>query len=335
LAICLNEEVSFRELTAGFDSIQLVHCALPELNLREVDPQVRFLGKTLSMPLMITGMTGGFRDAEEVNRKLARVGQAERIALGVGSQRQVMENPDQVRSFTVVREEARDVPIIGNIGAAQVRRDQDAERIQRMVELLQADALAVHLNPLQEALQPEGDTDYTGVLRGLERLVRRLEVPLIVKETGAGISRRVAERLVEIGVEYIDVSGAGGTSWAAVESFRSDQPEVARRFWDWGIPTVLCIREVAQVPGVKIIASGGVRNGLHVAKAIALGAVMAGAARPFLLRLFHSDEAGLREEIDRWRRELRIAMFVTGSRTIEDLKQVRHFRKREFQSQTS
>jgi len=323
LDICLNNDVSFKTKKTGFESLHLVHNALPEINFSDVDTEIEFLGKRISFPLMISGITGGFREAEEINAKLAQISQEARIALGVGSQRQILENPLYLRSFSIVREKAPDIPIIGNIGAAQIAKDFDLDQIRRIIDLIEADALAVHLNPLQEVLQPEGDTDFRGVLEGIKRLVKELEVPLIVKETGAGISGEVAQKLADVGVQYIDIAGAGGTSWAGVEYYRSDNKQLAERFWDWGVPTAWCLLEVAKVRGIRIISSGGIRDGIDIAKSIALGADLAGAARPFLQALFSQGEEGLAGMIRAWRQQFRIAMFLTGSQTVGGLKKVR------------
>ncbi|MDZ7377895.1 MAG: type 2 isopentenyl-diphosphate Delta-isomerase [candidate division KSB1 bacterium] len=330
LEICLSEDVSFRTVRSGFEQIQLMHCALPEVALEQVDTSTTFLGKTLSMPLMVTGMTGGFARAEQVNTALAQACQNQRVALGLGSQRQLLENQEYVRSFSAVREVAPDIPLVGNIGAAQVARAQGLAAVETIMRLVEIDALAVHLNPLHEALQPEGDTDFSGVLAGLQQLVEELPVTVIVKETGAGISREVALRLADIGIRYIDVSGAGGTSWAAVEYYRGADPHLAEEFWDWGIPTALCLQELRAIADLHLIASGGVRGGLDMAKALVLGAEMAGAAAPFLRALFQKDGLSLEELIQRWRQEFRLAMFLTGCRQVAMLKQVRYFSKADF-----
>ncbi len=330
LEICLSQDVSFRSLRSGFEQIQLMHCALPEVALVQVDTSTSFLGKVLSMPLMITGMTGGFAQAEEVNAALAQACQRQRVALGLGSQRQLLENQDYLRSFSAVRELAPDIPLVGNIGAAQVAQKGGLAAVEQIMRLVAVDALAVHLNPLHEALQPEGDTDFGGVLVALQQLVEDLPVPVIVKETGAGISREVALRLVDCGVRYIDVSGAGGTSWAAVEYYRGAQPRLAEKFWDWGIPTALCLQQLRSIPGLYLIGSGGVRDGVDVAKALVLGAEMAGAAAPFLRALFHKDGLSLEALIEQWRQEFRLAMFLTGCAEVNELRQVRYFVKGRF-----
>lgn len=320
IEICLNYDVSFKKKSTGFESLQLVHNALPELNYSEIDTRVEFLSKELSFPLMVSGITGGFEAAEGINEKLARVCQKVKIGLGLGSQRQVLENSNYLRSFSIVRETAPEIPIVSNIGAAQIVQDFNLSAIKRIINLVKADALAIHLNPLQEVLQPEGDPNFKGVLQAIVRLVQALELPVIVKETGAGISGVVAQRLVDAGIQYIDVAGAGGTSWAAVEYHRSSHKELAKKFWDWGLPTAWCLLEVTKVKGVKIISSGGIKDGIDIAKSIALGADMTAAARPLLKILFAQGEEGLTDTLRKWQKELKTTMFLTGCRTIKDLK---------------
>ncbi len=334
--ITLSKDVAFRSKTSGFERWEFQHNALPELNLSEVDPSVPFLGKRLSFPLIVSSMTGGYDDALRINRSLAELCAERRLAMGVGSQRQALEDTRFHRTFSVVREVAPEIPIFGNIGAAEVARLRDASPVQHLASLINADAFAVHLNPLQEFLQPEGTPDFRGVLKGIELLVKGLDVPLIVKEIGAGISAYVARRLLEVGVQIIDVAGAGGTSWAGVEILRRNdgstrrtsahrEESFASAFWDWGIPTADALRQVAslqsQYPSLTIIVSGGIHSGLDIAKAIAFGAHAAGSARPLLHGLERGGAKVLRSLFDRWEMELKGAMFLTGSRTIPDLRE--------------
>jgi isopentenyl-diphosphate delta-isomerase len=322
------KDVAFRLKTSGFDRWEFVHNALPELDYSEIDCSVSFLGKTLSSPFIISSMTGGYREAIAINRQLAEVCQEKKLAMGVGSQRQAMEDTRFHRSYTIVREVAKDIPIIGNIGAAEIAHLEDASSIIRLAELIDANAFAVHLNPLQELLQPEGSPDFKGVLTGIEKLVRQLKIPIIVKEVGAGISASVARRLLEVGVSIIDVAGAGGTSWAGVEILRrsrSTKNDFAGNFWDWGIPTVDAVRQVCSLkrehPSLVVIASGGVRHGLDVAKAIAFGADLGASARPMLQALKAGGTKRLIGLIENIEMELKGAMFLTGSRTLRDLQQ--------------
>ncbi len=325
--IVVSKNVAFRGKSSGFERWDLVHNALPELDLDEVDASAELLGKRLKLPLLITGMTGGYAGAEKINRSLARLCAERGLAMGVGSQRQAIEDTRFRRTYSVVREEAPDIVVIGNIGAAEVAHLSDVTPLRKQVDLIKADALAVHLNPVQEFLQPEGTPKFAGVLNGIERLVHDLGVPVVVKEIGAGISAAVLRRLLDVGVRIVDVAGAGGTSWAGVEVLR--RPESERDplsvFWDWGIPTADAIRQCAAVRTNErkftLIASGGIQHGVDMAKAIALGADIAGAARPFMTALAKGGATGLNRMVDGWERQFRGAMFLTGSRTVADLQQ--------------
>ena len=323
VALTLKKNVGFRSKTTGLENLEFVHNALPEIDLRDVDTSTRFLGKTLSAPLMVSCMTGGYKDALAINRQLAGSCEELRIAMGVGSQRQAMEDTQYHRTFSVVRQVAPTIPIVGNIGAAEVATMTTADAARRLVELVKADAFTVHLNPLQEFLQPEGNTNFRGVLKGIELLVRQLPVPVIVKEIGAGISADVAKRLLDVGVKHIDVAGAGGTSWAGIETLRKKEKEVAMKFWDWGIPTASAIRDVAALRTSSgeftLIASGGITSGFEAAKCIALGADLAASARPILKRLQEKGQTGLQALIAQWVEEIKGIMFLTGSATIADL----------------
>jgi isopentenyl-diphosphate delta-isomerase len=324
LEITLTRDVGFRSKTTGFEEWEFVHNALPELDLPEVDTSVQFLGRRLSFPLMVSCMTGGYADALAINRKLASACAASRIALGVGSQRQALEDTRYHRTFSIVREIAPDIPIVGNIGAAEVGRMTGASEAKRLVDLIQADAFAIHLNPVQEFLQPEGNPRFRGILSGIGMLVKELPVPVIVKEIGAGISAGVARRLLDAGVRYIDIAGAGGTSWAGVETLRRKDREYAAQFWDWGIPTCDSLRDVAALRSSStpftLIASGGIRNGIDAAKCIALGADLAASARPMLDALHRGGERGLLRLIDEWRRTMQGVMFLTGSASVAALR---------------
>ncbi len=324
VAIILNKNVAFRGKSTGLELFEFVHNALPELNLADVDTRTTFLGRELDLPLMISCMTGGYADALTINRQLAEVCEERRIAMGVGSQRQALEDRQYHRTFSVVREVARTIPVVGNIGAAEVARMRDPSGPQRLVDLVRADGFAVHLNPLQEFLQPEGNPGFRGVLDGIRLLVRSLPVPVIAKEIGAGLSADVVRRLLEAGVRHIDVAGAGGTSWAGVETLRRKKPGGAEQFWDWGIPTADALRSAAALRkdghAFTLIASGGVTTGLEAAKCLALGADMTASARPMLAALHRGGKRELRKLIDAWAFELRGAMFLTGSAHITDLR---------------
>lgn len=320
MRISLGEDVSFRTKTTGFEQYEFIHCALPELNYDEIRTECFFLNRTLAFPLMISAMTGGWAGAVDINARLASVCHAMKLALGVGSQRQMFEGNQALESYRVVREKAPDEAVIGNIGASQLVGLTDFTPILKMAECIRADAMAVHLNPLQELLQPEGNRNFKGVLRGIEELVRHVEIPVIVKEVGCGISEQVAKSLVNVGVRYIDVAGAGGTSWAAIESFRSKDRQYALRFREWGIPTALSLNQVVRVPKVRAIASGGISDGVMMAKALAMGAELCGSAMPMLKALMQQGEEGLERLLCQWREELRMTLFLTGSPDIKALR---------------
>ncbi|ADB62974.1 isopentenyl-diphosphate delta-isomerase, type 2 (plasmid) [Haloterrigena turkmenica DSM 5511] len=308
----------------GFEDVQLVHEALPELHYDAIDTSVEFLDHELSAPIFIESMTGGHQNTTEINRALARAAGETGIAMGLGSQRAGLELDDNgvLESYTVVRDAAPDAFIYGNLGAAQLR-EYDLETVERAVEMIEADALAVHLNFLQEAVQPEGDVDGRDCLAAIKRVVEDLSVPIIVKETGNGISGETARKLSEVGVDAIDVAGKGGTTWSGIEAYRAAaanaprQKRIGALFREWGIPTAASTTECVAEHDC-VIASGGVRTGLDVAKAIALGALAGGLAKPFLNPATNGSDAVI-ERVEDLIAELRTAMFVTGSKSIPDL----------------
>ncbi|MFQ5945405.1 MAG: type 2 isopentenyl-diphosphate Delta-isomerase, partial [Anaerolineae bacterium] len=275
IRISLEEDVEPMEVSSGFDRYRFEHQALPELTLSEIDLSTSFLGKPLSAPLLISSMTGGVEEALAINRNLARAGQEHGIAMGLGSLRAALEEPGMAATYRV-RDQAPDLLLLANLGAVQLNYGYGVDECRRAVELVEADGLILHLNPLQEAVQPEGNTDFSGLLSKIGRVCKALEVPVIVKEVGWGVSRRVARMLEDAGVAAIDVAGAGGTSWTEVERHRARTAtarSVAAAFSGWGIPTAESLLEVrAAAPDLEAIASGGIRNGVDIAKALALGA---------------------------------------------------------------
>lgn len=315
IRINLEEDVQFPNLTTGFERYRLTHQALPELNLCTIDTSVELLGRRLQIPLLISSMTGGTAAAAEINRNLARGAQAAGVAMGLGSQRAGLEQNETAYTFRV-RDVAPDILLFANLGAVQLNRGYGLDHCKRALEMIGADALILHLNPLQEALQADGDWDWRGLLAKIEGICRGLAAPVVVKEVGWGIGGETARRLADAGVAAIDVAGAGGTSWSAVESHRA--PTEARRqlalaFADWGIPTAEALQQArASAPHLPLIASGGIRTGIEAAKAIALGATAVGIAGPFLKAAAESSEA-VNATIDQFAAELRIAMFCTGA----------------------
>ena len=323
LRICLEEDVQFNRVTNGFEKYRFTHSCLPEVNLDEIDLRTAFLGKQLNAPLLISSMTGGTQQAKLINYRLAEVAQNHRLAMGVGSQRVAVEKPDTAYSFAI-RDVAPDALLFANLGAIQLNYTYGLEQCLQVVEILEADALILHLNPLQECIQPRGDVNFRGLIDKIHLLCEQLPVPVIAKEVGNGISAAMAQKLVEAGVDAIDVAGAGGTSWAKVESERAEnnlQRRLGQTFADWGIPTADCLVEIReQFPAVPLIASGGLRNGMEVAKAIALGADLAGLAFPFLQAASESPEA-LEDLIQVILSEIRTVLFCTGNVNLADLKQ--------------
>ncbi len=322
LRICLEDDVQFDRLTNGLDKYRFDHTCLPELNLAEVDLQTEFLGKTLKAPLLISSMTGGTEQAKKINSRLAVAAQKHGLAMGVGSQRIAVENPQVAHTFAM-RSLAPDAMLFANLGAVQLNYTYGLDQCLRVVDILEADALILHLNPLQECIQPHGDTNFKGLLQKIEQLCQQISVPVIAKEVGNGISAKMTTRLIEAGVDAIDVAGAGGTSWAKVESERAEtslQRRLGRTFADWGIPTADCIIQIrAQYTDLPLIASGGLRNGLEVAKAIALGADLGGLAFPFLQAADES-EATVDQLIELLIAELKTVLFCTGNANIAELK---------------
>ncbi|NEO70051.1 type 2 isopentenyl-diphosphate Delta-isomerase [Moorena sp. SIO3H5] len=329
IRICLDEDVQFRANTNGLERYRFTHCCLPELNRSEIDISTKFLGKSLGAPLLISSMTGGTEQAKTINFRLAEVAQHYKLAMGVGSQRVAVEKPEVGHTFAV-RSQAPDIILFANIGAVQLNYSYGVEECQKVVDLLTADALILHINPLQECIQANGDTNFKGLLDKIHGLCSKLTVPVIAKEVGNGISAAMAQKLLEAGVTAIDVAGAGGTSWAKVESERgltAHQRRLGQTFGDWGLPTAECITSIRAIaPDIPLIASGGLRNGLDVAKAIALGADIAGLALPFLQAAAESVDA-LDALVQLLMAEITTALFCTGNATLSDLKQSNALKK--------
>ncbi|MEL6527412.1 MAG: type 2 isopentenyl-diphosphate Delta-isomerase, partial [Chloroflexota bacterium] len=292
--INLEEDVQFPSLTTGLERYRFMHCAVPEVDLADIDTQVEIFGKTLNSPLLISSMTGGAELAMKINRNLAEAAQTHKIAMGVGSQRASLEDDSLSYTFQI-RDYAPDILLFANMGAVQMNYGYGVDAMRRAVEMLEADALILHFNVLQEAVQPEGDTNFAGLLDQIEQVCTQLSVPVIAKEVGWGFSPKDVTNLVNAGVSAIDVAGAGGTSWSEVEYHRAPtafHARVARAFADWGIPTADAIQYAREnVPQAMIFASGGLRDGIDVAKCIALGANLGGMAGPFLKAANESTEA--------------------------------------------
>lgn len=324
--IRINLEEDVRSgLTTGLDRFSFVHRALPELDFKEIDTNVNIFGKQLKTPLLISSMTGGTKQAARINRRLAEAAQETYIAMGLGSQRAAIEQPGLANTFKV-RKKAPDALIFANLGAIQLNYGYGVAECQQAVDMIEADALVLHLNALQEAVQPEGDSNFANLAAKIEMICKTLQVPVIVKEVGWGFSEEDIRLLKNSGVAAIDVAGAGGTSWSQVEMFRAkdeSQRRLAAAFLNWGIPTSQAIQNVRRgAPRMLIFASGGIRTGLDIAKSIALGASLAGMAGPFIKAANQSTQEIIKT-IDEVRREFQVCMFACGAKDIQALQQTR------------
>ncbi len=315
--ICLGEEVE--STYSGFEDVTLIHNALPDLDFEDIDTELTLFDKELRAPILIASMTGGHKETIEINKNLAIAVEEMGLGIGVGSQRAAIEDEELAESFTVVRDNAPNALIYANIGLPQIM-ECGVEFVEKAVKMIEADAVAIHLNFLQEIIQPEGEVNARGGIDALKEVCTEIKTPVIVKETGAGITRDVALKLKEAGVDAVDVGGKGGTSWSGVEVFRTKDEltrEVGRDFWNWGVPTAFCVPEV--YPILPTIATGGLRSGQDVAKSISLGAIAGSAALPFLKPATKSAQE-VRKELEYFMQGLKVAMFLTGCEKIENLR---------------
>jgi len=320
--LTVNEDVFYKK-TTGFEQYDFVHNALPEIETESVDLSGKLLGRSFSMPFFVSSMTGGYADGESVNAKLASFCEKMNLPLGVGSQRAMIENPEETPSFSVARKHAPNAFIAANIGGAQLIGGLPENVVTRMIDSIEADAVIVHLNPLQELMQPEGDRNFKGIEEGIYRLTETSEVPVIVKETGAGLSADVAKRLLRAGVAVIDTAGAGGTSWAKVENLRQKDGTALNHFNDWGIPTAVCIKNIQVLRSefeFELIASGGIRDAFDLVKALALGADFAAAAQPVIKSLMNKGEKGLETWYHQLILDCRVILTLLGCSSFGDLK---------------
>jgi isopentenyl-diphosphate delta-isomerase len=324
IKICLDKKSQARTVTAGFEDIQLVHRALPEINKSKINLSTTFLGKKFKAPIIVGAMTGGAEEATQINASIAQAVEKLGLGMGVGSQRAAIEDPTLEKTYRVAREKAPHAFLIANIGGVQLVHGYGLKEVKKVVEMIDADAVAVHLNALQEAVQPEGQTNFKGVLAKIAEITSALEVPVIVKETGAGISAEDAQTLENAGVKAIDVGGVGGTSFAAVEYYRSNKQKdvvqnfLGEAFWDWGIPTAISLIETAQTVKLPLIASGGVRSGTDVAKALALNSSLASISQP-ILQTAVKGKKETEEKLVCLIEELRNVMFLIGAEKLDDL----------------
>ena len=326
IRICLEREVE-SSIPTGFDDITLVHNAVPEINLDDIDIRTTFLGHQLQAPIIVTAMTGGHQDAIPINKHIAQAVETLGLAMGLGSQRAAVEDPTLADSFTITRENAPNAFLVGNLGAPQLSLGWGQKEVESAIDMIQANALAIHFNAAQEAVQPEGEANFTGVLKALKTITKSTTTPIIAKETGAGLSQSAAKALETAGVKALDVAGLGGTSWPAVEAERA-KPENAmkatlgRWFTDWGIPTAVATFEVAYAikKRIPIIASGGIRTGIDIAKAIAIGADLGGIALPVLSPAI-LDAKAVQLFLESLIQGLKAAMFLVGASDLEELSQ--------------
>lgn len=320
--LTVKGDVSYTK-TNGFEKYEFVHNALPEVDVDDVSLKTTFLGRNFSFPLFISSMTGGYSEAGAVNSIIAGFCQKHNLPFGVGSQRSMLEDLEQTESFAIVRREAPDAFIAANIGGAQLIGGLSDQHIESLITSINANAIIVHLNPLQELMQPEGDRSFSGIEDGLTALITKVDIPVIVKETGAGISSQVARRLLTLGTQVIDVAGAGGTSWSRVENLRESQTNPMHDFDDWGIPTADCVSEIQELRKsfqFELIASGGIHNPFDMVKALCLGADFTATAQPIIKAIVQGGEAQLESLYNDWLKKTKIILTLIGCRSIKQLK---------------
>ncbi|MEX0994842.1 MAG: type 2 isopentenyl-diphosphate Delta-isomerase [Balneolaceae bacterium] len=328
LELTTSGDVAYQK-SAGFERYDFIHNALPEINTEEITLSASLLGNSFSFPLFISSMTGGTTEAGSVNALIADFCEKHNLPFGVGSQRIMLENPEERETFSIAREKAPNAFIAANIGGSQLIGGLEADQIDNLIETIQANAVIVHLNSLQELIQPEGDHEFSGIEDGIAHLVTSTNLPVIVKETGAGISGEIARRLLAIGVRVIDVAGAGGTSWSRVERLRKETGQDLGEFDDWGNPTVQCleeIRELRETFRFDLIASGGIRSSHDMMKSLALGADFTATAQPVIQALSNGGIEKLEELFSHWKRQARIILTLLGCRSVKQLRPV-HLRK--------
>ncbi|MFN1833866.1 type 2 isopentenyl-diphosphate Delta-isomerase [Balneola sp. MJW-20] len=321
IQLTINDKTQY-DLKSGFEEYYFDHNALPEVNIEEVSTKADLCGRQFSMPLFLSSMTGGHADSVSVNEVIAEVAQEMDLPFGVGSQRAMLEDPGLTETFSVARKKAPSAFIASNIGGVQLTEGFSDASIRSMIESVEADAVIVHLNPLQELMQPEGDHDFRGVLNGIERLAAKIDLPLIVKETGAGISAQVARKLLNAGAAVIDIAGAGGTSWAKVENLRDVNPKPEHIFDNWGIPTVVCLDEISKLNwerSFQIIASGGIRNSSDIVKALCLGSHFTASAQPLIKAIHENGAEGLMSLLQTWKYQIKIHLTLLGCTTVKEL----------------
>lgn len=331
IEICLTDEIAYNKEN-GFDNYEFPHNAITEIDFNNLDLSVKFFNKKISFPFLISCMTGGTTEAEKINEKLAIAAAELNIPIGVGSQRQALEDKSLHSTYKVIRKNGKNIPVLGNIGAAQVAKSQNiVYDFNLLIDLIEADAMVVHLNPLQELFQKEGETNFKGLLKNLEIAASKIKVPIVVKEVGSGINKKVASKLLEIGIKGIDVAGSGGTSWAAVEMYRNKKFD--EFFREWGMPTSYCVKNVSKLKkkyNFLLISSGGINNGIDIAKSISMGADLAAAARIILQEVMSNEIEGVVNLLNDWFLIVKKIMYLTGCQKIKDLQKVKLIKKSEL-----
>ncbi|MFH1780048.1 MAG: type 2 isopentenyl-diphosphate Delta-isomerase [Candidatus Micrarchaeota archaeon] len=318
--ITLKKDVDYKLKRTGFNDVELLYYALPEINYKEVSTQTNFLGFKLKAPLLISSMTGGYEKATKINRDLVTAAQEEGVMVGLGSMRAMLKHPELWKTY-YFKKEAPKAIVFANFGAVQLL-EYSPKQVSDAVKKIEADGCFIHLNALQEVIQPEGDKNWRNVLQKISKLCDHSDFPIIIKEVGAGINGEIARELQEAGVKAIDVAGAGGTSWTGIEVHRNGAPE-GSYYWDFGIPTLSALRQCKKTCSLPLIASGGIRSGLDCAKAIRFGAELCGAAKPFLKAQAKKGKKGVVEEIQSFKRGLEIAMFLTRSKNLDQLQRAK------------
>ena len=324
IKICLEHKAQTRKATTGFEDIHLIHKALPEIDRAKIDLSTTVFGYRFAAPIIVGAMTGGTHEATNINAAIAEAVEKLHLGMGVGSQRAAIEDKELAKTFAIARKKAPNAFLIANIGGVQLIHGFGLKEIKKAIEMIDADAVAIHLNALQEAVQPEGQTNFEGILVKIGEVARALEKPVIVKETGAGIAAEEARELEAAGVKGIDVGGCGGTSFAAVEYYRADGQEKrfqAEAFWDWGIPTATSLVEATQTVKIPVVASGGLRSGTDIAKALTLNACLASVSQPVLETAVKSAKE-TEKVLSCLIEELRNVMFLVGARKVKDLAKV-------------
>lgn len=327
--LTITEGTQYSQST-GFDGYYFNHNALPEVNLSDISTEAVLLDRTFSFPLFISSMTGGYADAGPVNAIIAQFCETNNLPFGVGSQRAMLEEKVLTKTFSIVRDHAPNAFICSNIGGAQLIDGLSKSTLALLVDCIQANAIIVHLNPLQELMQPEGDTNFKGILNGIEQLVKESDLPVLVKETGAGISKYVAKRLLNVGVEALDIAGAGGTSWAKVENYRSSNKSPKHDFDNWGIPTVVCLKQINTLQWERsfdLISSGGIRSAHDIAKSLCLGASFSASAQPIIKTISESGLEGLQELFNQWKDDLKMILLLVGCSSINELNETHLLKK--------